>query len=87
MSPGMSMESPEQTYSFTMTFRIFDQDAYELALEDLQNAEVWGEGEGPQDNTIEQNLEIVVEHLDVLATYRGNDTTHYLDIGLEKVPQ
>ena len=77
----------DKTYSFTMKFRIFDQDAFEMALEDLQNAKVWAEDEGPADNTIEQNLEILVEHLDVLADYRGNKTTGYYDIGIEKVSQ
>jgi len=78
--------SPEgEVYSFTMTFRIFDQDAFDLALEDLGNAEVWSDDEGPDDNTVEENLEILVEHLDVLAHYRGNLTTAYTDIGIERV--
>jgi hypothetical protein len=80
-----TLESEEPIYSFTMTFRIFDHDAFELALEDLQHAKVWGDEEGPDDNTIEQNLEILVEHLDVLATYRENDNTSYYDIGIERV--
>ena len=87
----MPMESKEpddvKVYSFTLAFRIFDRDAYGMALEDLQNAKVWAKDEGPEDNTIEQNLEILVEHLDVLADYRGNKTTGYYDIGIERVAQ
>lgn len=87
----MVMESKEpedeKVYSFTMAFRIFDQDAFELALEDLQYGGVWDKGEGPADNTTVQNLEILVEHLDVIASYRGNETTAYTDIGIERVSQ
>jgi hypothetical protein len=87
----MSLESSgtaqEETYSFTMTFRIFDRDALDDALNDLKSAEVWADDEGPDDNTIEENLEILVEHLDVLATYRERDNIAYTDIGIERVAQ
>ena len=65
---------------------IFDPDAYEMALEDLVNADIWAEDEGPADNTIEENLEILVKHLDVLATYRELDNIAFMDIGLTQVP-
>jgi len=78
-------EQHEKVHSFTMSFRIFDPDAYEMALEDLQNAEVWAEDEGPQDNTIEENLEILVKHLDVLAYYRERQNIAFMDIGIEQV--
>ena len=74
-----------QVFSFTMGFRILDQDAYEMALEDLKNAEVWAEDEGPDDNTVEENLEIIVNHLDVLAYHREQHVISYIDLGLERV--
>jgi len=69
----------------TMHFRIFDQEAFDFALEDLVNADVFGEGEGPEDNTVEENLEILITHLDVLANYRENMTTSFYDIGIERL--
>jgi hypothetical protein len=80
-------EAGAKVYSFTMAFRIYDYDAYQLALEDLQNGEVWAEGEGPEDNTVAENLEILVEHLDVLADYRERQNIAYTDIGIERVTQ
>jgi len=80
-------KGPGATYSFTMSFRLFDRNGFFMALEDLKNAGVWADDEGPLDNTIEQNLEILIEHLDVLATYRGLDNIAYMDIGIERAPQ
>lgn len=77
------IEAPVVT--ITMSFRIFDQEAFEFALEDLANADVFGEGEGPEDNTVEENLEILITHLDVLANYRENMTTSFYDIGIERL--
>lgn len=78
-------ESESKVYSFTMSFRIFDHDAFQWALEDLENAYVCGEGEGLGDNSIEENLEILVKHLDVLAIYRELDTISFISIGIEQV--
>jgi len=80
-------EAGTKVYSFTMAFRIYDYDAYQLALEDLQNAEVWGEGEGPEDNTVAENLEIIVEHLHLIAEQRERHDVAYTDIGIERVTQ
>jgi hypothetical protein len=75
----------EDTFTITMTFKMFDQDAFDDALNDLQAAGVWGEGEGPDDNTIEENLDILVCHMDVLATYRERENVAWYDVGLERV--
>lgn len=79
------VKETDTIYSFTMGFKIFDQDAYELALQDLFDAGVWAEAGWQGGNTIAQNIELLVENLDTLADYRGYSDTSYLDIGIEKV--
>lgn len=76
------VESPFKVFTITMHFRITDRSSFEQALDDLYAAGVWGEDEGPHENTVEENLEILVKHLDVLATYREEAAVHFEDVGL-----
>jgi hypothetical protein len=81
----MATESPPHVHTVVMHFIVFDEDAFNMALEDLENAEVFGEGEGPGDNSTEENLDILVCHLDVLANYRGLENIAFYDVGIERV--
>lgn len=71
--------------TITLNFELVDEDLLDQALEDLKEAQVWAEDEGPQDNTVEENVDILVEHLDVLAQHRGVliDWEH---VGLKRLP-
>jgi len=75
----------ERIVTVTMRFRIFDEDAFEMALEDLEHAEVFGEGESAADNTVEENIGILITNLDVIANYRETETTCFLDVGIERI--
>lgn len=81
----MSNGIMDKIHTVTIHFLIFDQDAFDLALEDLKHADVFGEGEGPEDNTIEENLDVLLCHLDSLASYRGLNNIAFYDVGIERV--
>ncbi|MGE3483497.1 MAG: hypothetical protein AB7L09_02075 [Nitrospira sp.] len=72
-----------KTYTVSYKLRVFDEDALEQAMEDLQDADVFAAGESWHDNSVEQNLEILVLHLDVLARYRESETYDLLSCGVE----
>lgn len=74
-----------QIHTVTIHFVIFDQDAFDLAMEDLQHADVFGDDEGPDDNTIVENLDLLLCHLDVLASYREAENISFYDVGIERV--
>lgn len=78
---GMSIE---KRHRVEMTFRVISRDDFRLALSQLEQGEVWGPDEGPQDSDDAQNIDILVSHLDVLALHRG-ELVSWEDIGLERM--
>lgn len=81
-----SLEGTEgKVYEIGFKFRVFDEDALELAFEDLENAEVFGPGESYKDNTVEENLALVLKHLDVIARFRELESISFIDMGFEEI--
>jgi hypothetical protein len=83
------LESPReldgQVFTVTMNFRMVDQNAFDDAVSDLDAADVWGEDDGPDNNTIEELIDIMVGHIDVLAHHREQPNVGWLDMGLERI--
>lgn len=73
------------TYEINLKLRVFDEEALELAFEDLENSQVIPPGETYKDNTIEENLALILKNLDVLANYREIETIAFIDMGFEQV--
>lgn len=80
-----SRECDGQVFTITMSFRMVDQNLFDIAINDLEDAEVWGEDEGPDDNTIEENIDILVGHIDVLSYHREQHNIGWCEMGLERV--
>lgn len=78
-------QTTDQVYTVTYRFRIFDEEALKDALEDLRFGGVFGDGESHEDNTIEENLDILLGHLDVLADVREIANVAFYDVGIERV--
>jgi hypothetical protein len=72
-----------KTYEVKYRLRVFDEEALELAMDDLQDADVFGDGESWRDNTVEENLDLLILHLDVLARYRESETYDLMSCGVE----
>ena len=72
-----------KTYEVKYRVRVFDEEALELALDDLQECDVFGKGESWKDNTVQENLDLLILHLDALAHFRGSETYDLLSCGVE----
>lgn len=72
-----------KTYEVKYRLRVFDEDALEMAMDDLQGAEVFGPGESWKDNTVEENLDLLILHLDVLARVRESEDYDLMSCGVE----
>lgn len=74
-----------KTYEVGFKLRVFDEEALEFALDDLESVGVIDPEIGWKNNTVETNLQILVLNLDSLAAYRDSETYDLLSCGVEKL--
>ena len=75
----------DKTFEVRLKLRVFDEGALELAFEDLENAGVLTDGLSYKDNTIEENLSLLVKNLDMIAVFREAENVCFVDMGFEEV--
>lgn len=74
-----------QTFEINIKVRVFDEDALELAFEDLENAEIIPKGDDPNSYTVEQKIAMLIKNVDLLADYREIQSVCFIDMGFEEV--
>lgn len=73
------------TYEVSIKLRVFDREALTLAFEDLENSGVIAEGESYKDNTVQENLALILKNLDLIANFREVESVSFIDMGFEEV--